>query len=90
MFIVIENGEVYGPEPLGRVSVLLNGGTILKIGEVDASAIEKSGLPIEVIDGARRGKTSGKGRGASTRIRTALQGGAKARQMHWITAQNVV
>lgn len=50
MFIVIENGEVYGPEPLGRVSVLLNGGTILKIGEVDASAIEKSGLPIEVID----------------------------------------
>jgi beta-aspartyl-dipeptidase (metallo-type) len=50
MFIVIENGEVYGPEPLGRVSVLLNSGTILKIGEVDASAIEKSGLPIEVID----------------------------------------
>jgi len=26
------NGEVFGPEPLGKTSVLLNGGTILKIG----------------------------------------------------------
>jgi len=32
MFRLIENGEVFGPEPLGKTSVLLNGGTILKIG----------------------------------------------------------
>ena len=50
MFTLIENGDVYSPEPLGRVSVLLNGSSILKIGEVDASALEKLGLPLEVID----------------------------------------
>lgn len=50
MFTLIENGDVYGPEPLGRVSVLLNGGSILKIGEVDTAALEKLDLPIEVID----------------------------------------
>ena len=50
MFTLIENGDVYGPEPLGRVSVLLSSSAILKIGEVDASALEKLGLPVEVID----------------------------------------
>lgn len=50
MFTLIENGDVYSPEPLGRVSVLLDDGTILKIGEVDASPLEKLGLPVEVID----------------------------------------
>src|SRR5215216_955144 len=50
MFTLIENGDVYSPEPLGRVSVLLNDTTILKIGEVDASALEQLGLPLEVID----------------------------------------
>jgi imidazolonepropionase-like amidohydrolase len=50
MFTLIENGDVYGPEPLGRDSVLLSGNTILKIGEVDTSALEKLGLPVEVID----------------------------------------
>jgi len=50
MFTLIENGDVYSPEPLGRVSVLLNDTTILKIGEVDASPLEKLGLPLEVID----------------------------------------
>ena len=50
MFILIENGDVYGPEPLGRVSVLLTSSAILKIGEVDVPALEKLGLPVDVID----------------------------------------
>src|SRR5215208_5661758 len=50
MFTVIENGEVYGPEPLGRTPVLLADSTILKIGEVDARKLEELGLPVEVID----------------------------------------
>jgi beta-aspartyl-dipeptidase (metallo-type) len=50
MFTLIEQGEVYGPESLGKTSVLLNGGTILKIGEIDASAVEQLGLPLDVID----------------------------------------
>jgi len=50
MFTLIENGDVYAPEPLGRVPVLLDGSTILKIGEVDTPAVEKLGLPVEVID----------------------------------------
>lgn len=40
MFILIENGEVYGPEPLGRVSVLLNGSQILKVGIVTPGFID--------------------------------------------------
>src|SRR5215218_1411147 len=50
MFTLIENGDVYGPEPLGRVSVLLGGGTIMKIGEVDRAALDKLELPVDVID----------------------------------------
>ena len=50
MFTLIENGEVYGPEPLGKTSVLLSDSTILKIGEVDASSVEQLGLPLDVID----------------------------------------
>jgi len=50
MFTLIENGEVYGPEPLGKTSVLLSDGTILKIGEIDASTVEQLGLPLDVID----------------------------------------
>ena len=50
MFTLIENGDVYAPEPLGRTSVLLTTSAILKIGEVDAPALEKLGLPVDVID----------------------------------------
>ncbi|MEN3328677.1 MAG: hypothetical protein V7638_3484 [Acidobacteriota bacterium] len=50
MFTLIEQGEVYAPECLGKTSVLLNGGTILKIGEIDASTVEQLGLPLDVID----------------------------------------
>jgi len=50
MFTLIENGEVYGPDPLGRTSVLLTDGTICKVGQVDASKLDQLGLPVEVID----------------------------------------
>jgi len=50
MFTLIENGEVYGPEPLGRTSVLLADSTILKVGDVDARKLEELDLPVEVID----------------------------------------
>src|SRR5215212_215233 len=50
MFTLIEQGEVFGPEPLGKTSVLLNGGSILKIGEINASTVEQLGIPLDVID----------------------------------------
>ena len=50
MFTLIENGEVYGPEPLGLASVLLSDGTILKIGDVDRAVLDKLDLPVDVID----------------------------------------
>ena len=50
MFTLIENGDVYGPEPLGRTSVLLVDSKIQKIGNVDRRAIEKLEVPCEVID----------------------------------------
>jgi beta-aspartyl-dipeptidase (metallo-type) len=50
MFTLIEQGEVYGPEPLGKASVLLSGGTVLKIGEIDAASVERLGLPLDVIN----------------------------------------
>jgi beta-aspartyl-dipeptidase (metallo-type) len=50
MFTLIENGEVYGPEPLGRTSVLLADTAIQKIGDVDARVLDQLGLPVETID----------------------------------------
>src|SRR5829696_3453313 len=50
MFTLIENGEVYAPDPLGRTSVFLTDGTICKVGEVDASKLEQLDLPLDVID----------------------------------------
>jgi predicted amidohydrolase len=51
MLILIENGEVFAPEPRGRQSVLLFGDKIARIGEVDARvAASVLGLELEVID----------------------------------------
>jgi hypothetical protein len=57
MFTLIENGEVYGPESLGPASVLLADSTILKIGDVDRAALDKSELPAEL---AKRAIETGK------------------------------
>lgn len=50
MLTLIENGEVYAPEPRGRNAVLLTGGKIAKIGDVGRRAVESIGLEVEFID----------------------------------------
>jgi beta-aspartyl-dipeptidase (metallo-type) len=50
MLKLIENGEIYAPEPLGKGSVLGAQNTILKIGEVDRKAVERLGVELEVIN----------------------------------------
>ena len=50
MLTLIENGEVFAPESLGRTSVLLVDGKIGKVGEVDRRAIDALGLEHQVID----------------------------------------
>jgi beta-aspartyl-dipeptidase (metallo-type) len=50
MLTLIENGEIYAPEPIGKGSVLLVENQILKIGEVNRRAVESLGVDYEVID----------------------------------------
>jgi beta-aspartyl-dipeptidase (metallo-type) len=50
MLTLIENGEIYAPEPRGRGSVLILGDRIARVGEVDARAAEALGLELAVID----------------------------------------
>jgi beta-aspartyl-dipeptidase (metallo-type) len=52
MLTLIENGDVYAPEPLGRRSVLLVDGKIGKVGAVDRRAVEATGLEVAVVDAA--------------------------------------
>ena len=47
---LIENGDVYAPEPLGKRSVLLVDGRIGKVGEVDRRALETLGVEYRVVD----------------------------------------
>ncbi len=50
MLTLIENGEIYSPEPLGRNSILLGAGVILKIGGIDRRVVESLGIELDVID----------------------------------------
>lgn len=50
MLTLIENGEVYTPEPAGTPSILLTDGKIAKVGEVDRRAVEALGVECEVVD----------------------------------------
>ena len=54
MLTLIENGEIYAPEPRGRQSILLIGDKIVRIGEeIDARvAASILGIELEVIDAA--------------------------------------
>ena len=53
MLILIENGEVYTPEPRGRQPVLLIGDKVARVGETDPKvAAPLLGLELEVIDAA--------------------------------------
>jgi beta-aspartyl-dipeptidase (metallo-type) len=50
MLTLIENGEIYAPEPSGRGSVLIFGDRVMRVGEVDRRAVEALGLELVVID----------------------------------------
>ena len=50
MLTLIDSGELYAPEPRGRLSVLLAGDKIARLGEVDPKGAEALGLDLEVID----------------------------------------
>ena len=50
MFLLIENGELYDPEPKGVRSVLVANDRIEKIGDVDRRALDRLGVEYEVID----------------------------------------
>src|SRR5688500_15180164 len=52
MLTLIENGDVYGPQPLGRRSVLLVDGRIGKVGEVDRRVLDALGVEHAVVDAA--------------------------------------
>jgi beta-aspartyl-dipeptidase (metallo-type) len=56
---LIEGGEVYSPEPLGRGSVLLVDGRIGRVGDVDRTALRGLGLELEVIDASGCAVTPG-------------------------------
>lgn len=47
---LIENGEVYAPEPRGRQTILLGGTQIARIGTLDRRALADCGLDIDFID----------------------------------------
>lgn len=49
---IIENGEIYAPEPCGTQALLIVGEKIARIGTVDWRPLEATGLPLEIIDAA--------------------------------------
>jgi beta-aspartyl-dipeptidase (metallo-type) len=52
MFQLITNGDVYTPDPRGRVDVLLAFDKIVRVGRIDRKALDAVGAEVEVIDAA--------------------------------------
>jgi beta-aspartyl-dipeptidase (metallo-type) len=50
MLTLIENGEIYTPDPGGTGSVLLCRDQILKVGHIDRSSVEALDIELEIID----------------------------------------
>lgn len=50
MLTLIENGLVYAPEPLGPTCVLIDMGTIIKVGPVSRRTLDDLDIPYEVIE----------------------------------------
>jgi beta-aspartyl-dipeptidase (metallo-type) len=50
MLVLIENGDVYAPEPIGEQSLLLANDRIERIGSVDRRALDQLEVEHEVID----------------------------------------
>src|SRR3954471_4035627 len=49
--LLVENGEIFAPEPMGRQSILIAAGRIEAIG-VDGAALARAGVEVETIDGS--------------------------------------
>ena len=47
---LIENGEVFTPEAIGRASVLSGDGTILKVGTISRTVVEALEVELDVVD----------------------------------------
>src|SRR5438128_1882562 len=52
MLVLIENGEVYQPESIGKQSILIDNDKIIKIGEIDRRGLDLLKVEYEVIDAA--------------------------------------
>lgn len=50
MITLIQNGEVYAPQYIGTPSILLAGGKIIKIGEVNEQSLKELNVKVEIID----------------------------------------
>ena len=50
MFILIENGDLYDPQPRGKASILIANGRIEKVGDVDGAALASLDVEVERID----------------------------------------
>ena len=50
MFLLIENGDLYAPEGLGRQSLLIAQDRIAQIGSIQRTSLLQTGLPLELID----------------------------------------
>lgn len=51
-FTLIKDGSVYTPTGIQKLSLLLMGEKIVKVGDVDFRALERAGLEAEIIDAA--------------------------------------
>src|SRR3954447_3277603 len=51
---LIEGGEVYTPQPIGRSSVLVDGEKTLKVGDVERRALDALKIDYETIDATSR------------------------------------
>lgn len=54
MLTLIENGDLYSPEYRGKASILIDGPSIIKIGEIDRHGLDLLTIDYEVIDATER------------------------------------
>lgn len=47
---LIENGDVYAPESLGKLSIMICGQQIVRVGNIDRYALDRTHLEYELID----------------------------------------
>lgn len=50
MFTIIKNGDVYSPNYKGQQSILIQGRSIIKIGDIDIELIKQLDPNLKIID----------------------------------------